>query len=149
MASACLYPIIVAHINSPVATKVPVLLECILLDLQAVDHCLHPQSCCCPKGSTFPSCLSSCFFTVCFAGSESATQPHDGGGGGIVQGSLLYRHASSRQITFTALALGEGSELLWTTMGFPHGSVGKESACCATAGPIPWVNSWVGKIRWR
>lgn len=83
LASACLHPIIVTHINSLVDTKVPSLLERILLDLQAVDHCLHPQSCCCPKGSTFSSCLSSCFFTVCFAGSEPATQPHDGGGGAL------------------------------------------------------------------
>ena len=110
----------------------PILLECILLELQAVDHCFHPQSCCYPKGSTFFSCPSSCFFMICFAGSESATQPQDdGGGGGIVQGSCLYHHALSRQITFTTLALGEGSKLLWTTMGFPHNSVGKESACNA------------------
>ena len=76
---------------------------------------------------------------VCFAGSESATQPHnDCGGGGIVQGSRLYHHALSRQVTFTTLALGEGSELLWTTMGFPHNSVGKESACYAgDPGSIP------------
>lgn len=51
------------------------LLECVLLNLQAADNFLHPLSCCWPKGTTFSCCLSSCFFTVCFADSELATQP--------------------------------------------------------------------------
>ena len=39
---------------------------------------------------------------------------------------------------------GEGS---WTTKGFPHSSVSKESACNADS--IPGFYPWVRKMPWR
>ena len=37
-------------------------------------------------------------------------------------------------------------EMYFTYKGFPHNSIGKESACNCRR---PWFNSWVGNICWR